>query len=78
MLFTLKMPVVIVPVLSKTIEVTFVNFCKWSKFLNKKPFSFDIDAVLNKTIGTANPKAHGQAITKTDIATLIASKISWL
>ena len=41
-----------------------------------KPFLFDIEADLKRTIGIARPKAQGHAITRIDIAIFNATKVS--
>lgn len=68
-------PVDSVPVLSKTKDLISENLCSKSKLLNINPRFLLICEDLYITIGVAKPKAHGQAITRTEIATANESKI---
>ena len=65
---TCGLPSVMVPVLSSKIVSTLWRFSKLSAFLNKSPnwALFPVATII--AIGVASPKAHGQEITKTEIA----------
>ena len=67
---TSGVPLVIVPVLSKTTVFIWCAFSKISAFLINKPFSAPFPVPHIMATGVAKPKAHGQAITTTVIAKL--------
>ena len=64
----LKIPEVRVPVLSNITLFIFFRFCNLSKFLKIKPSLYPNVEALYNTIGVAKPRAHGHAITRTEIA----------
>ena len=65
---TCGFPLVIVPVLSKTIAVKLLAASRISPFLIKIPFLAPRPVPTIKAVGVANPKAQGQAITITETA----------
>ena len=67
-------PLVIVPVLSKTITLTSLRVCMASPRLIRMPFSAPIPLPTMSTVGVANPRAQGQAITSVATIANIASE----
>ena len=76
-LVTSRWPVVSVPVLSKTTLVTLLSRERVSGFLITIPCLAHSDVATTRLIGTAIPKAHGQAITRTAIAADNPCPASW-
>ncbi len=64
-LVTSGFPSVIVPVLSKTMALTFFVSSKLSASLIKIPFSAPFPTPTIMAVGVANPRAQGHAITNT-------------
>ena len=71
---TLGFPSVIVPVLSKTTVFKFCVLSKASPLLIRIPFSAPLPVPTIIAVGVAKPKAHGQAITNTDIK-IVSAKV---
>ena len=63
---TCGFPIVIVPVLSKTIALILCAVSKASPLLIKIPFSAPFPVATIIAVGVARPSAHGQAITRTE------------
>ena len=63
---------VMVPVLSSTMVLSFVAVSRASLLLNKIPFSapFPVPAIM--AVGVARPRAHGQAMTRTATRRIMA------
>ncbi len=72
---TFGFPFVIVPVLSKITYLTSPKVCSASAVLNNIPLSAPLPVPTIIATGVASPKAHGQEITKTEIAKLNAVDI---
>ncbi|MPM24287.1 hypothetical protein SDC9_70768 [bioreactor metagenome] len=71
-------PLVIVPVLSNTIVVSFWAFSRCSAPLIKMPLSAPLPVPTMMEVGVASPKAQGQAITMTDVKLIKARvKLPW-
>ena len=70
-------PSVMVPVLSKASMSDFAMVSRSAASLNNIPLFAAIEIPTSVAIGVASPKAHGQAITMTEIPTISAcSKLS--
>ena len=69
---TTGVPLVIVPVLSSTAMVISAAFSSAALLLNKMPFSAPRPMPTMMAVGVANPSAHGQAMTSTEIALISA------
>ena len=67
-----SLPSVSVPVLSKKTCLVFASKRSESGVLTTTDFLVPIPVATTRLIGTAIPRAHGQAITITEIAALIA------
>ncbi len=65
-------PLVIVPVLSKTMAWSLWAFSKCSPPLMRMPFSAPLPVPTMIEVGVASPKAQGQAITKTAVMLISA------